>query len=297
MNIRNLNRADLKAMTQIARHGLEFEEITEPLILEKTFASKDYTPELSVGCEINGELAGFAVASMGTAENACVRLLVVSPQHRRQNAGSLMLKTLEERLSKLGAKSVSFGDCPINYLTPGMDTRYTEGWCFLMKHKYEKKHTNHDLIAPLHVNLWPELPAQIEALTQEGYEIRRARQGDQQSIYRLLDTNWPGWRNEVDNSFENDPISIHIATKDGVCLAFSGYQGNNRDLAWFGPMGTDPATRGKGIGGVLLRLCLLDMARQGFTKAIIPWVGPIRFYSRYADAKIDRVFYVFAKQL
>ena len=51
------------------------------------------------------------------------------------------------------------------------------------------------------------------------------------------------------------------------------------------------------MGGILLYMCLNDMKNQGFSNSIIPWVGPIGFYSNYADAKISRVFWRYEKVL
>ena len=39
------------------------------------------------------------------------------------------------------------------------------------------------------------------------------------------------------------------------------------------------------------------MKNMGFKQSIIPWVGPIAFYSNYADAKVDRVFWRYEKKL
>jgi hypothetical protein len=46
-----------------------------------------------------------------------------------------------------------------------------------------------------------------------------------------------------------------------------------------------------------LRRCLRDQKAQGHGTAIIPWVGPVGFYSRYADARLARVFYRYEKHL
>jgi mycothiol synthase len=62
-------------------------------------------------------------------------------------------------------------------------------------------------------------------------------------------------------------------------------------------MGTLPVLRGKGIGSILLRLCLRDLGRQGFRTAIIPWVGPTRFYARFCGARLDRCFWAYQKTI
>ena len=103
------------------------------------------------------------------------------------------------------------------------------------------------------------------------------------------------WSGEVISAFQNNPITLFIAEQDENLLAFSAHEGNNKGTGWFGPMGTDPALRGKGVGGILLKKCLKDMKEMGFVKATIPWVGPIPFYMHYADAKVERIFWRYEK--
>jgi GNAT superfamily N-acetyltransferase len=54
----------------------------------------------------------------------------------------------------------------------------------------------------------------------------------------------------------------------------------------FGPMGVDPAYRGKEIGRVLARRALASMKAQGLARAIISAVGPIAFYEHCCGATV-----------
>ena len=62
-------------------------------------------------------------------------------------------------------------------------------------------------------------------------------------------------------------------------------------------MGTSIKSRGKGVGAVLLKRCLQDLKNLGFKKAVIPWVGPIPFYSKFANAHVSRVFWRYEKHM
>ena len=64
-------------------------------------------------------------------------------------------------------------------------------------------------------------------------------------------------------AYRSDPVAIFIARKEGVIKAFAAYDGNNIGTGWFGPMGTDRVLRGKGVGSILLYLCLADMKKKG----------------------------------
>ena len=85
------------------------------------------------------------------------------------------------------------------------------------------------------------------------------------------------------------------SAKDGAILGFAAY-GSSRP-SWFGPMGTTAAARGRGIGSVLLRRCLADQRANGYDTAQIGWVGPMPFYSTAVGARVERVFFLYRKQL
>ena len=91
----------------------------------------------------------------------------------------------------------------------------------------------------------------------------------------------------------HDPPGCHVAVRDGAYLAFACH-GAIRPT-WFGPMGTLPSQQRHGIGAVLLKRCLTDIAAGGHLSAQIAWTGPVRFYARAVGARIDRVFWVYDK--
>lgn len=302
MTIRLMQERDLPRMTEIAQRGMEFEPlVTEALLREKTMGSFEFDPELGLVSERDGVVVAFAQGAMGQLEknrtSGYVRLMVVDRAWRRQGTGSELLREMEQRLQRKGATVVSVFDCPHNYYMPGVDFRYTEAYCFLQKHGYEMFRENHNLVCDLDPDAWPELDGQASGMARHGIEVRRATPADRDAINVFLDENWPGWKFEVHGALDNDPATLYIGLMDGQVVAFSGYQGNNRALPWFGPMGTSPLLRGKGVGGILFRLCLRDMARQGWNYSVIPWVGPVRFYARYSGARFDRCFWAYRKEL
>jgi hypothetical protein len=80
-------------------------------------------------------------------------------------------------------------------------------------------------------------------------------------------------------------------------VAFAAHDGNNAGLGWFGPAGTLPAHRGRGLGAALLLQCLLDVAEAGHEAGVIAWIGPREFYERTVGAVDDRMFVVMEKPL
>ena len=74
----------------------------------------------------------------------------------------------------------------------------------------------------------------------------------------------------------------------GLVLGISAAAGS------FGPIGTLPAHRGRGLGAILLRRCLRDLHHGGHRRAIVPWIAPgsERFYARVATVASRRVYAV-----
>ena len=205
-------------------------------------------------------------------------------------------------MASLGLVSRSRERNTINYLVPGIDLRYTPGWLFVQKHGYatvgEAVNMTVDLAVDPHAGpdgaLW-QTAADEERLEESGVEVRRATEADRGAVEALLEAHWPAWVPEVSASLGRQ--MLHVALRGGAVLGFSAADANNVGTGWFGPMGTAPEARGLGIGGVLCRRCLADLAAQGLATATIPWVAPVGFYAHHAGASVSRVFHRFEKTL
>ena len=301
MPIREIQESDIPALTHLCRLGLEYESMDENLVREKTIGAKNNDPALGLVYEEDGRITAFAQGTIGgkleEKVKGCVRIFCVDRAYRRTGHGNALFNEIEIRLKDRGAQVVTIMDSPANYLTPGVDFRYTETYCFLLSRGYTVVRENHNLKCELSVDFWPDLDDQAKKLAAEDMEVRRARPEDWPSIKVFLEQEWASWIPEVQGALENKPSTLHIAVKNGKTVAFAAFQGNNKSLPWFGPMGTSEVLRGRGAGAVLLRLCLRDLAQQGWDHAIIPWVGPVAFYARFCNAKMDRSFWVYKKEL
>lgn len=297
--IRELIEDDIKAITDICRKGMQYDSFTEELVREKTIDAVDYQPELGLVYEQGAKVLGFAqfvFGKRGGKPHGWLRLLVVNPSYWRQGIGSVLLAEGEKRLAQLGALKITTMDAVPNYLTPGIDFRYTEAFCFLTKHGYEKIRDNINLICEVSLMKF-DVSAEVAKLRQEGFEIRRAEPQDLEAVLSFIRQEFPSWEGEVLETFRNEPISLYICIHQQKVVGFSAYDSNNKNTGWFGPMGVLPVTRGKGIGAVVCKLCLRDIALQGHRYSIIPWVGPVGFYARVCQARIDRLFWVWQKNL
>jgi GNAT superfamily N-acetyltransferase len=236
-----------------------------------------------------------AVVGVAAAAGRWLKLLAVSAPHRRRGIGSALLAQAQAFARRGGAAVLRAMDHPGNYLTPGVDERATEGLAFLRARGFRDAGEAENLDVPLTANpAVSQARAEALALTvgAKGYVLRRGAEGDREALVRLAREAFSNaWSYELARALGNDPPGVHLALDDGgAVVAFAAHDGNNRGLGWFGPAGTLPDHRGRGLGEVLLLRCLLDIVRSGRTSATIAWSGAHAFYQRVCGARRGRRF-------
>jgi mycothiol synthase len=224
-----------------------------------------------------------------------VDLIAVDPAERRQGVGRALMARIEGALAGLGADDVVLAGNAPYYAWPGIDVRYTPAVCLAMALGFGQDQPAWNMTADLG-GLAPTGPDE-ERLAGEGVTVRRAVPGDVPDLTEFALVNWgSGWAGEIGHSVGREGAGCWLALEaDGTLLGFAAY-GSSRP-SWFGPMGTTPAARGRGIGSVLLRRCLADQRAGGHETAQIGWVGPVPFYSSAIGARVERVFFLYRKQL
>ena len=177
-----------------------------------------------------------------------LRLLAVRRASRGRGIGTALL--LDAGSSVIAAE-------PGNYFLPGVPERDAG---FFLRRGYVETAATWNLHVDLH-----ELPGRpdLRASVDEVSGFVRREFG---SI----------WAFEVVRS----ALAIFIP---GV--AFAVVEANNRGLGTFGPTGVAKAHRGKGHGRTVLLAALAELARLGYTRAVIPWTDAIDFYRRTSGAE------------
>jgi predicted N-acetyltransferase YhbS len=224
-----------------------------------------------------------------------IDLIAVDPAERRRGVGRQLMSRVEGALAGLGAGDVVLAGNAPYYAWPGIDVRYTPAICAAMALGFAQDQPAWNMTADLRA-LEPT-DAQEKRLAEQGVTIRRAELSDTAPVVEFALANWgTGWAGEISHSIGRDRAGCHLAIEaDGTMLGFAAY-GSSRP-SWFGPMGTTPAARGRGIGSLLLRRCLADQRATGHETAQIGWVGPMPFYSTTVGARVERVFFLYRKQL
>jgi mycothiol synthase len=287
------------SLAEFLSNNWDFDTINENLLREKLLQDPEADPDLCFTATKDDKPVGFLYCvrrSIRGQEFGYVKLMAVDKKFRRQKLGSELYLMAEKLLKEKGATHIRWYDVPLNYFMPGIDPRYTEAVCFAQKHGFKQFGEAINMLVDLNAMDWSTQQDE-DLLKAKGVEVRRANKADIPTIKELLNTEWQLWNNELDMAMTDNPPSVHIAFINNDLRAFSIHNGNNKGTGWFGPMGTHPDMRGLGIGSILLKRCLEDMRQQGYSHSIIPWVGPVAFYSHYCNARINRVFWRMEKEV
>lgn len=269
------------------------------LFREKLTGDPDFHPGLVFTSFEEDILTGFimgVVRKRDSGPAGYVKLIGVRPGYERKGIGSQLLGELENEMKRRGLRSLRLFESYPNYFMPGVDPAFAGAVSFFESAGYKKFNETSNLEVFLPAGGFA-VEDDVKRLSLKGISIRKAQPGDRSKIMYWLAVNFPEWKGEVAEAFRNDPITLFIALHNDTVIGFAGYEANNRGTGWFGPMGTDIAFRGLSIGRVLLRLCLNSLQKDGFTKAVIPWVGPVKFYEQSAGARIDKHFWRYEKIL
>ncbi len=229
-----------------------------------------------------------------------LRVLAVVPPARRHGAGTRLLAACEAAARDAGDPSLRTLDQPGNYLAPGIDDRntYAIGW---LERRGWERHGEPRVNVLIDVRTNPRVSQarcdELAALARSrGYEIRRARP-DERTLLDAVHIEFGGaWPFELERALGHDEPGVHVALENERYCAFAAHDGNNRGLGWFGPTGTWPAHRGKGLGEALLMACLVDVGRE-HPRCEVSWIGPRAFYDKVAGIVDERHFVVLAKTL
>jgi GNAT superfamily N-acetyltransferase len=219
--------------------------------------------------------------SVGSAvvrgDRGWIKFLAVHPRAQQLGLGTSMLHELESFCREHGARTVDTGNAAPFFVVPGIDVRATEAICFFQERGYRR--------AGDAVNQG----VRLQYLPEPILECHDATTADHARILPWLTEFYPHWIAEVSRAVDLGTCVVHND------LGFACYD-VNRD-GWFGPMATRPDLSTKGVGTATLLAALHRMRGRGYEHADIVWSGPLLFYLKAVNARINRVFWWFRKEL
>ena len=287
MRVTPLAIDDLGAATSMLAESCAFDRVAD-VAREKLFGAGPTGTPHALGAWDGNELVGVA--------SVCarwLRVLAVVPGARRRGVGATLLAACEAIARDAGEHRLRALDQPGNYLAPGIDERNAEAIAWLARRGWRRDgDARCNVLVAVRDNPRVTTERADELAVRSvaaGYEIRRARAAE----HALLDAVAAGfggaWPFELARALEHSPPGVHVAMHDGAYCAFAAHDGNNRGLGWFGPTGTWPEHRGKGLGEALLIACLVDVARD-HERCEVAWIGPRPFYEKAAGIVAERTF-------
>jgi GNAT superfamily N-acetyltransferase len=264
---------------------------------EKLFGDGPAGPPRAFGAWDGGALVGVAAVAADR-----LRLLAVAPAARGRGIGGALLEACEAAARGAGERRLRTLDQPGNYLAPGIDERNAEAIAWLERRGWRRPAGAEPRVNVLiDVRGNPRVSAARAAelaarAAAAGYAIRRARPDEHELAAAVAAEFGGAWPFELSRALAHEPAGVHVARRDGAYCAFAAHDGNNRGLGWFGPTGTWPAHRGRGLGEALLLACLVDVA-AAHDRCEVAWIGPRPFYERVAGIAAERRFVVLERAL
>jgi GNAT superfamily N-acetyltransferase len=247
------------------------------------------------GERLIGAVIGLRRASNQPAVGGILLLAVAADMHRHGIATQL-LDELENRMRADSLQAIITGGTAPNFFWAGIDMRYTPAYCLLEQRGYQINDIRVNQEVDLLHRSWDTTDAEAR-LAEQGFTIRRLQADEGAACSDYMRQHWSsGWQAEMLIAYKNTPITAFVALHQEQLCAFAAY--NIEGFAGhFGPTGTNEALRGHGLGRILFYRCMADMLAQGLQRAEVVWVGPIPFYTKIANARVQRAFWAMSKPL
>jgi mycothiol synthase len=279
----------------LARASFDLDGDDAARLPEMVWSDSDRAARVRLVAWDGRRVVGAAVGSVVEA-TGFLDLLAVAPEWRLRGIGRELLSRWETRAAALGAKTLSIGANLHSYAWPGVDIRYTAAIATFLHAGYERR----DVLFNMDVDLMqvePPAASERRRMEEAGVTVRRGVAEDAEALARHTASEWTDvWARETQAALHRTPSSIFLAFADGEVIGFAAH-GVLRPTH-FGPLATAPSWRRIGLGGILTRLALADMAAHGDRFGEIAWVAgdAIPFYSRSVNARLGRTFWTMTRK-
>jgi GNAT superfamily N-acetyltransferase len=237
--------------------------------------------------EDDGQLVGAAyavrrlVAASGSdleAGTGWIPFFFVHPDHQGRGVGRELVSEAMNWLAAQGCAEVFFSSYTPNYFLPGLDAkRYPAARALMEELGFQ---TQYEAVAMDRSLVGYELPAdvraRISALESDGFRFGTPTGDELTELVTIAATFNPDWaraiREAVVGGLPLDRIVVAFGP-DHAVLGWAMHGTYEGVLERFGPFGVLPASRGTGLGKVLLHLTLQRMTGLGAHSAWFLWTG------------------------
>ena len=211
-------------------------------------------------------------------QNGWITFFFVHANYRKNKVGNKLMQDAIAFLKSEGRKYVFFSSYAPNYIVPGIDeSTYPEAYQFLQTLGFKKLYSPVAMDRNLVDFSLTEETRQLKTDREvEGYTISLAKDKDLYEVIQFANITFNSdWGRAIREGIlrglplERVLIARHESKVVGFCL-YGGYEGIPER---FGPFGVDPSQQGKGLGKLLLNLCLHQMRAEGLHNAWFLWTG------------------------
>jgi GNAT superfamily N-acetyltransferase len=203
----------------------------------------------------------------------------VHPDHRGRGLGRALLTAALDWLRSEGRAFAFFSSYTPNYFLPGLDAaRYPDAQRLLSALGFERQY---DAVAMDRSLVGYEIPADVRSLVAElkagGYSFGTPTGDELTSLIAIAHSEFnPDWARAIREAVvAGMPLERIVLARDpgGRVLGWAMHGTYEGVIDRFGPFGVLPASRGTGLGKVLLHLTLERMAGLGAHSAWFLWTG------------------------
>ncbi|MBS4207912.1 GNAT family N-acetyltransferase [Bacillus sp. FJAT-50079] len=238
-------------------------------------------------------------------DNGWIPFFFVDETYQGDGIGGKLLQEAIDFLKINGRKYVFFASYAPNYIMPGIDEEaYPEAYQFLLSQGFDKLYSpiamDRNLVT---FKLADEIKDLIKQREIEGYSFTLAEDKDLYDVIQFANHTFnPDWGRAIrEGVLQGLPLERILVAREkenvvGFCI-YGGYEGVPDR---FGPFGVDPNQQGKGLGKILLNLCLQQMKAESLHGAWFLWTGEktsAGYLYKKTGFEITRSFHVMKKEL
>ena len=313
--IRSYQDSDVTSLIKCWNESLPYDTIGTQVFIRKVLCDGNFNPEgLLVAAGPDTKIVGFVLAIVrrtpifGTdlePTNGWITAFAVRPQWRRQGIGRALFEAAEGFFRTHSREEISFSPYGPNYFVPGIDAEhYPEGAAFLRAMGFERVYScvAMDISIPL-FTIPDDVRATVLQRENEGYRFEALSPRyvvGTISLAHALNAEWgSAVRQALAQGIPFDRFLVAIDPNDRV-VGFCMFGAYDHSPDRFGPFGVIDSQRGKGLGKVLLYLCLDAMRAHGLHDAWFLWTGensPAGHLYKRAGFGVTRRFTIMKKVL
>lgn len=219
---------------------------------------------------------GVALAVIEPRGRACCLEFAPAPGRARS-----LLRAVAEAVRARGSDRLWSAGPPRWYLRSGVDADEAHVWA-----------ESGARVTSRHVDLVLDTGACRPAAGEPSVE--RVGAAERERVARWVEQEFSNdWAIEVRAASEREGVFVCRYGSD--LAAFAAHSGHTVARGTFGPLGTAPSARGRGLGGRIAAAAIADLGARGFSTALVPWVEPsiAPLYGRVAPVldRRDRVLF------